>query len=84
MDTLSDDIKDDIRDAAMVIAPDYPGIETASPCEQLWAMKQSYEGLVLANKGLHKILQKLTESSGIAYADWLSIALEKETEKTGD
>jgi len=52
-----------VAEAALKISPDYPGIKTCEPWEQLYAIECAYEGTNLANGDLHAIIADLLAAS---------------------
>lgn len=58
------DINDRIKEVALVVSPEYPGIETAEPFEQLWAIEQGYLGTNSANKDCHKLIDHMRQQLG--------------------
>ena len=56
---MTNEFEQRFKEIAIEIAPDYPGIKTAEPWEQLYAIKSSYEGVSLACDDLHKLIEKM-------------------------
>ena len=54
-------LQDAIAEKAKTISPDYPGIETINPYEQLYAIHSSYEGCSAANDDLVKELERVKD-----------------------
>ena len=55
---------DRIKQLAQKIAPDYPGIDSAPPFEQLYAIEQAHLGLTLALQDWQRVCDKLQEMAG--------------------
>jgi hypothetical protein len=46
-----EELEERIKESALEIAPDYPGIADCNAWEQSWAIQNSYKGLDQANTG---------------------------------
>lgn len=68
-------LKRDVRKLAREIAPDYPGIddENSLLSECLWAIKEGYRGLKLANDDLHELVRLLRQKFNLTPEEVLDI-----------
>lgn len=50
---------------------DYPGVNTCTPKEQLYAIKESMIGICLANDDLHKVINVLMKHCDMSMDDYV-------------
>lgn len=72
-----------IKEIAVEIAPDYPGVADCDPHEQLYAIKAAYQGTCLANDDLHELVQNLRGALGMSAEELVSIAHELRARRRG-
>jgi len=57
-------LEERIKELALEIAPDYPGIDKCDAWEQLYAIHASYQGASLACDDLHDLIGHMQEQLG--------------------
>lgn len=59
-------INQKIKETACKCAPEYPGIEKKGPMEQLDAIEAAFEGIDIANKKLHLLINFLEQKGFVS------------------
>lgn len=72
-----------VFEVANSIAEDYPAIDRCDAIEQLWVIKCSYEGVLAANRDMHRLLAKVMTEFNIDMKDMVDLCdqVRKENDK---
>lgn len=62
-----------ITEIALDVAPEYPNIEDVDSIEQLYAIKSTIDGLELALKDCHTLIEEISERENLSKTEILQI-----------